>query len=294
MLSLVLAQGLAGKARPRALRRRRPGRQSRRRPRLPRVRIDDPRIDRVRFLRPQEIPTLCRAGHLRPRDLRPRLGRRRPAQTCQSSVSSSTPRRPANPVARSSSRCRATTLASRSRPSCRTGYGSPPSTRRLTRRFFAEHGVNARIVPSLRRDRGQGPGHRRRDRRRDRDRLVAARPTGCGHRDAADVADRAAREPGVVRRPGQAGRDGGHRAAGAGRDPGSRQGLPDAQRRRDRPRRGARRAAVDGSPTVTSLADGGRAVGTVVPKQGVNTLIPALKAAGARDILEIPIAKIVE
>jgi ATP phosphoribosyltransferase len=31
-----------------------------------------------------------------------------------------------------------------------------------------------------------------------------------------------------------------------------------------------------------------------VPKRGVNTLIPALKAAGAHDILEIPISKIVE
>ena len=36
------------------------------------------------------------------------------------------------------------------------------------------------------------------------------------------------------------------------------------------------------------------AVETVVPKRGVNTLIPALKAAGAQDILEIPISKIVE
>lgn len=49
-----------------------------------------------------------------------------------------------------------------------------------------------------------------------------------------------------------------------------------------------------GSPTVTSLADGGHAVGSVVPKPGVNRLIPALKAAGARDILELPISKIVE
>ena len=49
------------------------------------------------------------------------------------------------------------------------------------------------------------------------------------------------------------------------------------------------------SPTVMPLADGElRAVEAVVAKQGVNTLIPALKAAGARDILEIPIAKIVE
>ncbi|TDC88942.1 ATP phosphoribosyltransferase [Actinomadura sp. 7K507] len=49
------------------------------------------------------------------------------------------------------------------------------------------------------------------------------------------------------------------------------------------------------SPTVTSLAGGeSNAVESVVAKRGVNTLIPALKAAGAHDILEIPIAKIVD
>ena len=49
------------------------------------------------------------------------------------------------------------------------------------------------------------------------------------------------------------------------------------------------------SPTITALARGQMsAVETVVPKAGVNTLIPALKAAGARDILEVPISKIVE
>jgi ATP phosphoribosyltransferase len=49
------------------------------------------------------------------------------------------------------------------------------------------------------------------------------------------------------------------------------------------------------SPTVMPLADGDlRAVETVVPKRGVNTLLPALRAAGARDILELPISKIVE
>ena len=48
------------------------------------------------------------------------------------------------------------------------------------------------------------------------------------------------------------------------------------------------------SPTITTLARGNmNAVETVVPKRGVNTLIPALKAAGAQDILEIPISKIV-
>ncbi|MHB1597074.1 MAG: ATP phosphoribosyltransferase [Streptosporangiaceae bacterium] len=49
------------------------------------------------------------------------------------------------------------------------------------------------------------------------------------------------------------------------------------------------------SPTITSLARGDmNAVEAVVPKRGVNTLIPALRAAGARDILEIPISKIIE
>jgi ATP phosphoribosyltransferase len=49
------------------------------------------------------------------------------------------------------------------------------------------------------------------------------------------------------------------------------------------------------SPTITSLARGDmNAVEAVVPKRGVNTLIPALKGAGARDILEVPISKIVE
>ena len=49
------------------------------------------------------------------------------------------------------------------------------------------------------------------------------------------------------------------------------------------------------SPTVMPLAASDlRAVETVVAKRGVNTLIPKLKAAGACDILEIPIAKIVE
>src|SRR5215510_8680978 len=49
------------------------------------------------------------------------------------------------------------------------------------------------------------------------------------------------------------------------------------------------------SPTITSLARGDmHAVEAVVPKKGVNTLIPALRAAGGRDILEIPISKIIE
>jgi len=47
------------------------------------------------------------------------------------------------------------------------------------------------------------------------------------------------------------------------------------------------------SPTVSPLTDGGFAIETVVDKRGVNRLIPDLKAAGATDILELPISKIV-
>jgi ATP phosphoribosyltransferase len=48
------------------------------------------------------------------------------------------------------------------------------------------------------------------------------------------------------------------------------------------------------SPTVSELfGKDGYAVETVVPKSTINTLIPALKDAGASDIIELPIAKIV-
>ena len=47
------------------------------------------------------------------------------------------------------------------------------------------------------------------------------------------------------------------------------------------------------SPTVSELASGGFAVESVVEKRTINTLIPGLKDAGASDILELPISKIV-
>jgi ATP phosphoribosyltransferase len=47
------------------------------------------------------------------------------------------------------------------------------------------------------------------------------------------------------------------------------------------------------SPTLSPLAGGGFAVETVVEKRTINRLIPALKDAGATDIVELPIAKIV-
>ena len=48
------------------------------------------------------------------------------------------------------------------------------------------------------------------------------------------------------------------------------------------------------SPTVSELfGEGGYAVEAVVPKTDINTLIPALKDHGATDIIELPISKIV-
>jgi ATP phosphoribosyltransferase len=48
------------------------------------------------------------------------------------------------------------------------------------------------------------------------------------------------------------------------------------------------------APTVSELfGQGGYAVETVVAKTEINTLIPALKDAGASDIIELPLAKIV-
>lgn len=50
-----------------------------------------------------------------------------------------------------------------------------------------------------------------------------------------------------------------------------------------------------GAPTVSQLAHrGGYAVESVVEKKVINLLIPTLKAKGARDILELPITKIVD
>ena len=47
------------------------------------------------------------------------------------------------------------------------------------------------------------------------------------------------------------------------------------------------------APTVSPLSEGGYAIETVVEKRQVNRLIPQLKTAGATDILELPISKIV-
>ena len=47
------------------------------------------------------------------------------------------------------------------------------------------------------------------------------------------------------------------------------------------------------SPTINQLANGDYAIETVVTKAGINLIIPAVTEAGATDLLEIPILKIV-
>jgi ATP phosphoribosyltransferase len=47
------------------------------------------------------------------------------------------------------------------------------------------------------------------------------------------------------------------------------------------------------SPTVSRLASGDYAIESVVTKRGINTLIPDLIDAGASDLLEIPVSKII-
>jgi ATP phosphoribosyltransferase len=48
------------------------------------------------------------------------------------------------------------------------------------------------------------------------------------------------------------------------------------------------------APTVAQLfGEGGYAVETVVPKETINVLIPMLKDAGASDLIELPLSKIV-
>jgi len=47
------------------------------------------------------------------------------------------------------------------------------------------------------------------------------------------------------------------------------------------------------SPTINQLANGYFAIESVVEKAGINRIIPALSEAGATDLLEIPISKIV-
>jgi len=254
--------------------------------------IDDPRIERVRFLRPQEIPSYLERGLF---DIGI-TGRDWITETQADVVSLGElqySKATSNPVR--------VVLAVPDAAPWRSVADLPDGIRistefpSLTERYLAEHGVKAMIVPSYGATEAKVPDIV--------DAIVDLTETGSSLRknglriletiltsytefvacaaSYADPAKRAAMEDitlllsGAIRARGNV--------------------LLKLNVAADKLDGVAAMLPAMSSPTVTALANTGmNAVETVVPKRGVNTLIPALKAAGARDILEIPISKIVE
>ncbi|HEX6454550.1 MAG TPA: ATP phosphoribosyltransferase [Trebonia sp.] len=254
--------------------------------------IDDPRIDRVRFLRPQEIPSYLERGLF---DLGI-TGRDWITETeadvtslgeLQYSKATSNPVRVVLAVPEKSPWQSVADLPEGIRIS--TEFPS------LTQRFLAEHGIKAMVVPSYGATEAKVPdivdaivdltetgSSLRKNGLRILDTLLTSYTELVACRGAyADAEKRAAMEDIALLLRG---------AIQARGNVLLKLNVPSAKL-----------AAVTemlpamSSPTITALASGDmNAIETVVPKRGVNTLIPALKAAGAQDILEIPISKIVE
>ena len=254
--------------------------------------IDDPRIERVRFLRPQEIPSYLERGLF---DIGI-TGRDWITETQADVVSLGElqySKATSNPVR--------VVLAVPDGAPWRSVADLPDGIRistefpSLTERYLAEHGVKAMIVPSYGATEAKVPDIV--------DAIVDLTETGSSLRKNglriletiltsytefvacaaayADPAKRAAMEDITLL------------LSGAIRARASV--LLKLNVAADKLDAVAAMLPAMSSPTVTALANTGmNAVETVVPKRGVNTLIPALKAAGARDILEIPISKIVE
>jgi ATP phosphoribosyltransferase len=254
--------------------------------------IDDPRIDRVRFLRPQEIPSYLERGLF---DIGI-TGRDWITETQSDIVSLGElqySKQTANPVR--------VVLAVPDSAPWQSVADLPEGIRistefpSLTARFLAENGVKAMIVPSYGATEAKVPDIV--------DAIVDLTETGSSLRKNglriletlltsytelvacpaahAELDKRAAMEDialllrGAIQARGQV--------------------LLKLNVAADKLSAVAAMLPAMSSPTVTALANSGmHAVETVVPKRGVNMLIPALRAAGAHDILEIPISKIVE
>ena len=254
--------------------------------------IDDPRIDRVRFLRPQEIPSYLERGLF---DIGI-TGRDWITETEAEVVSLGELRyskATSNPVR--------VVLAVPDSAPWQTVSDLPEGIRistefpSLTRRFLADHGVKAMVVPSYGATEAKVPDIV--------DAIVDLTETGSSLRkNGLRILDTllTSYTELVACPPSYA--DAGKRAAMediALLLRGAIQARENVLLKLNVP--AAKLAAVTemlpamSSPTITALASGDmNAVETVVAKRGVNTLIPALKAAGAQDILEIPISKIVE
>jgi ATP phosphoribosyltransferase len=254
--------------------------------------IEDPRVDRVRFLRPQEIPSYIERGLF---DLGI-TGRDWIAETGADVVSLGElkySKATADPV-------RVVLAVPQSAPwqsvsDLPEGVRISTELPALTGRYLEAHGVKAMVVPSYGATEAKVPdivdaivdltetgSSLRRNGLRILDTVLTSYTELVANADAyADAGQRAAMEDIALLLRG---------AIEARGNVLLKLNVPAAQL-----------AAVTGmlpalsSPTITALARGDmNAVETVVPKRSVNTLIPALKSAGARDILEIPISKIVE
>jgi ATP phosphoribosyltransferase len=253
--------------------------------------VDDPRIDTVRFLRPQEIPTYLEQGlfdvGITGRDWIAETGADVTSITeLEYSKATANPVRIVLAVPRETSAERGDQLADGVRVS--TEYPE------LTRRYFAKIGITAVIVPSYGATEAKvpdivdaivdvtetGSSLRKHGLKvietllTSRTELVANPVSYADPEKRAAMADVALLLQGAIRARGNVYL---MLNVSTAKLAAVLQALPSM-----------------GSPTVTSLANGEHAVASVVPKRGVNRLIPALKAAGARDILELPISKIVE
>jgi ATP phosphoribosyltransferase len=254
--------------------------------------IDDPRIDRVRFLRPQEIPSYLERGLF---DIGI-TGRDWISETqadvvslgeLQYSKATSNPVRVIIAVPENAPWQSVADLPEGIRIS--TEFPS------LTERYLAAHGIKAMVVPSYGATEAKVPdivdaivdltetgSSLRKNGLRILDTLLTSYTelVACGT-SYADPDKRSAMEDialllgGAIRARGQV--------------------LLKLNVAADKLAAVTAMLPAMSSPTVTALANAAmNAVETVVPKRGVNTLIPALRAAGAHDILEIPISKIVE
>ncbi|MGI9091930.1 MAG: ATP phosphoribosyltransferase [Mycobacteriales bacterium] len=254
--------------------------------------IDDPRVERVRFLRPQEIPVYVEEGLF---DLGI-TGRDWIAETGSDVVSLGELQ-----YSRATSRPVRIVLAVPASDQIEHGADLSDGVRvsteypRLTREFFAAAGVKAVVVPSYGATEAKVPDIV--------DAIVDVTETGSSLRGAglkivetlltsytelianktayADPDKRAAMEDLALLLRGAI------RARGAV--------LLKLNVARDDLARVLEIIPSAGSPTLMMLASGTQsAVEAVVPKAGINELIPALKAAGAFDILELAIGKIVD
>jgi ATP phosphoribosyltransferase len=254
--------------------------------------IDDPRIDRVRFLRPQEIPSYLERGLF---DIGI-TGRDWISETQADVVSLGElqySKATANPVR--------VIIAVPENAPWQSVADLPEGIRistefpSLTERYLAAHGIKAMVVPSYGATEAKVPdivdaivdltetgSSLRKNGLRILDTLLTSYTelVACGT-SYADPDKRSAMEDialllgGAIRARGQV--------------------LLKLNVAADKLAAVTAMLPAMSSPTVTALANAAmNAVETVVPKRGVNTLIPALRAAGAHDILEIPISKIVE